>query len=372
MSIFFNKLTKKWGYRVYLYDKEQGRKRQFTRTTFLTKAEATHAEALFIANHGNEQTRSITFKEAFKDYTEYLNRLLKQTSLVSYKYIHKKYILSELNAIDNIKNIDYFIVNKIYKRVEKSDLSVSYKNKVLGTLIRMLKYFRDIYKLDLSYIKRLPRFRDDQPQEEKKKHYSIDEFKVFISNVANIEEEAIFKLLFFTGIRIGELRGLKWGDVDFTNKTLTISRTINSNLNIVTYKEFSTKTTAGYRNIFLYADVIDVLERLKRYYKLDMYKNTENYYIIGIDKPISNTTVKRHCDRIIEASGLHHITLHGFRHSYITFMITELNIDPYILKEQVGHKDISTTLNIYTHMNKDKQQEALEKAFKSLNKRINS
>ncbi len=369
MSVFYNNKTKKWGFRVYLFDREQGRKRQFTRTIYNTKAEATHQEALFIANHEKEQTKDVSFQEAFKDYTEYLNRLLKQTSIVSYNYIHKKYILSELKEIDNIKNIDYFKVNKIYKRVENSELSVSYKNKVLGTLIRMLKYFRDIYKLDLSYLKRLPRFRDDQPQEEQKKHYSIDEFKVFISNVANIEEEAIFKLLFYTGIRIGELRGLKWGDVDLENKTLTISRTINSKLNIGTYKEFTTKTTAGYRTIFLYADVIDVLERLKRYYKLDMYKDIDKYYVIRIDKPISNTTVRRYCNRIIEASGLHHITLHGFRHSYITFMITELNIDPYILKDQVGHKDISTTLNIYTHMNKNKQKEALEKAFKRLNNR---
>ncbi|HTO16728.1 MAG TPA: Arm DNA-binding domain-containing protein [Edaphocola sp.] len=77
MSVFYNKKTKKWGFRAYLYDKEQGRKRQFTKTTFLTKAEATHAEALFIANHDEEQIRSITFQEALEKAFKLLNKRVK-------------------------------------------------------------------------------------------------------------------------------------------------------------------------------------------------------------------------------------------------------------------------------------------------------
>ena len=198
MSVFYNKKTKKWGFRVYPFDKEQGRKRQFTRTTFTSKAEATHEEALFIANHGKEQSRSISFKAAYKDYLEYLTRLLKQTSLVSHKYIFNKHIYNDFKDIDDINHINYNLVNKVYKRLEDSTLSCRYKNKILGILTRMLKYFRDIYNINLNYMKRLPRFRDDQPKEEVKNYYTLEEFKVFIAHAANIREEALFKLLFFT------------------------------------------------------------------------------------------------------------------------------------------------------------------------------
>ena len=372
MSVFYNKKTKKWGFRAYLYDKEQGRKRQFTKTTFLTKAEATHAEALFIANHDEEQIRSITFQEAYNDYLEYLTRLLKQTSLVSHKYIFNKHIYNDFKHIDDIENINYQTVNKIYKRLEESNLSCRYKNKVFSKLKRTLNYFRDVYGINIGYLKRLPRFRDDQPKESVKNYYTLEEFQTFIANASNIIEETLFKLLFYTGIRIGELRGLKWGDIDFENETITVSRTVNSRTNTGAYQEFSTKTTAGHRVIILYDDLVDSLLRLKKHYKLGRFKNPEELYIMGLKKPIGNTTAKRYCDRIIKSSGLHHITLHGFRHSYITFMITELNIDPYILKEQVGHQNISTTLDVYTHISKGQQKEALEKAFKLLNKRVKS
>lgn len=369
MSIFQDKKNKKWGFRVYVYDKSSDSKKQFTRQGFLSKSEAQEKEASFIANKEYEKNAPTSFIQAYQDYLAYQKRLLKETTYKGYTYIHNKYILNQLKHITDIQNIGYREINLIYNQINNTDLTTEYKNKVMDHIKRMLKYFNVVYKYDNSYLKRLPPFRDDKPTDKKEKViYSFDDFKKFISYVRDSKQEIIFKILFFTGIRIGELIGLKWGDVDFQESTITINRTISSKLGIGTYKEFTAKTKKGHRVIYIPQTLLNDLNNYRHETQAIQKHDYENLFIVGDKKPIGQNTVSRYCNQVSEHAGLPKITLHGFRHSYITYMIIELNVDPYILSEQVGHADITTTLNVYTHITKTKQKDTLKKAFISLNK----
>ena len=172
---------------------------------------------------------------------------------------------------------------------------------------------------------------------------------------------AALTLALYYGLRRSEVLGLRWTDIDFENKTMTISNTVVQNGELRIEVE-ETKTKKSHRSIGLIASTIPYLQALKE-------KQKEAGLIL--DKvcvwPDGNLVrpdyITRKATKIMKKCSLPHIRFHDLRHTAASILAP--HVTPKQLQEFLGHEDISTTLGIYTHI-LDDQRKATSDTMDSL------
>lgn len=150
----------------------------------------------------------------------------------------------------------------------------------------------------------------------------------------------------YTGMRKGELIGLRWEDIDLEGKTITVRRSVWYGDGERVIKE--PKTKAGIRTIPIVAPLLARLQEAK--------KTAVGAYVFGTDKPLPEKTYRLMYARFQGQTGVT-CTLHQLRKSFATYAVSK-NLPPDVLKAILGHADISTTLNIYAETRQDRIQEA--------------
>ena len=150
------------------------------------------------------------------------------------------------------------------------------------------------------------------------------------------KDRLLVALLIFTGIRRGEALGLQWADIDFERKLISIKRSVR----FVGNKGYigPTKSSAGVRLIPLSPQLEEVLAQVDHGGK----------YLLGNGEfPITEMTYKRGWERICRTIDLYGATAHVFRHTFAT--LAAVHTDVKNLQAVMGHSDIQTTMNRYTH-----------------------
>ena len=164
------------------------------------------------------------------------------------------------------------------------------------------------------------------------------------------DERRMITLFLFTGMRRGEVLGLKWEDIDLQKKLIHVERNVTYAHNQPEIG--TTKTNSGKR-------VIPMDDRLIEYLK----PFGQSGFVLGGDAPISNMVFRRLDKSIKRQIDLHGATPHVFRHTYIT-MLSKAGIDLKTIQRISGHANITTTLNIYTHTREEEIQAAGTKVGK--------
>ena len=212
-----------------------------------------------------------------------------------------------------------------------------------------------------------------QVQDKHDNYYNRDELTKFL-NVAkdtNLKKYALFRLLAFSGIRIGECLALTWHDLDIKNNTIDINKTIAKTNNGI--KIQTPKTKSSIRKISLDNETIQILkawqlEQRKQLLRLGInamnkqqliFSNRKNEYIYP--KTIGYTI-----NVIAKKAGIYPITTHGFRHTHATLLF-DSGMDIKQVQARLGHSNVQTTLNIYTHAMKDKQDKIGDEFAKYIN-----
>ena len=158
-----------------------------------------------------------------------------------------------------------------------------------------------------------------------------------------------FRFMINTGVRVGELGALYKTDIDksFIHIRRSITRTESGSYKVGE----NTKTESGARDIPLTPGVIQIIRKQEELNKLvfglrwsgTVFKSTE-------DDLLKEYTVNREIKRICKSAGIDSFTCHAFRNTFATRFIEQRPQDYKILSEILGHKDISITLNLYTHV----------------------
>ena len=180
-----------------------------------------------------------------------------------------------------------------------------------------------------------------------------------IRQLAAQEEKGLPVLLAMeTGLRIGEIAGLKWGDIDFKNKTLHVNRTRHR---ITIYEngggktkviENSPKTVLSNREIPL-SHMMS--ERLKREKKL----SEDDYVFSHKGRPLEPRIIAKYLKGLVQRLGCGHLNFHGLRHSFASRCL-EQGISPAVIASLLGHVSVKTTLDIYTNSNRNAERHAIE------------
>lgn len=176
-----------------------------------------------------------------------------------------------------------------------------------------------------------------------------------------------------TGLRLGECLALEWNDINLTSNTISVNKQVKRNINIDLdgtrergVEVSDLKTINSYREVPILQSTSNILKTYRKkqaQYILSVGKQYKNNSIVLADQVGNHLEKKRPTRRLkklCEENNIEYKTFHALRHTYITRLF-EKNVNAKTVQKIVGHSDIQTTLNIYTHVNNNIKQEAVEK-----------
>lgn len=194
--------------------------------------------------------------------------------------------------------------------------------------------------------------------------WTADELRAFLEHVSGDRLYALYHLAATTGMRRSELLGLRWRDLDLDGGRLSVSQTVVS----VDYSvSFSTpKTGHGRRSVALdSATSLALRQHRKRQLEerlaLGGYAEDHDLAFCDLDgRPLHPSQQSKRFDRLVRSSGLPRLRFHDLRHTHATLAL-QAGVHPKVVSERLGHADIGTTLNTYSHAIPAMQEEAAER-----------
>lgn len=177
----------------------------------------------------------------------------------------------------------------------------------------------------------------------------------------------------YTGLRYEEICGLTWQAIDFKNKILSVERAYDYAIS----KQFTKlKTASSNRKIAIPDELITILKKLRReqseYYLQHNYRDDMNLLFRSIYNQLAvptNAAANKELRKLqneIHIPKDNQITFHGLRHTHASYLISH-NIPISYVSKRLGHKDISITLKVYTHLLNEVEQRNAQQAMLLLN-----
>lgn len=298
------------------------------------------------------------FKEISREWLNIKKLSVKYSTYIKYKNIIELY----LDNIYKCKDISQYTDNDYYQLFYNLSHHEHLSNSILRSINIVLKgiliYGQKQYDLPFHY----PDIH--LPSSKKEIHVLSKEETSVLSTYCrtkiNITTLSVFMSM-YTGMRLGEICGLKWEDVDLDKGVIHVSRTVqriedDKNDHFKTSKMiFEPKTQSSKREIVL-TDFL--IEYLKSYQSLN--DTDDHYYILSNSLNIPEPrNIQRRFKRLCKRLNIN-MNFHSLRHSFATNCLS-YGIDIKIISETLGHSNISTTMNLYVHPTLDFKREQMNK-----------
>jgi len=192
----------------------------------------------------------------------------------------------------------------------------------------------------------------------KRRYYDDEQCKVLLENLTELSEEQIkYKvaiiLTIFTGVRLGELMGLEWQDVDFKTGIVSINRSSQYLADKGVFTK-TPKTESSIREVAIPDFVVSLLEEYKLWYDEqksfygELWTNSNRLFVQADGKPMHPSTISKCFVKYVAKIGLPVINFHGLRHTNASLLVAQ-NVDIAVVSARLGHAQITTTFNFYVH-----------------------
>ena len=202
------------------------------------------------------------------------------------------------------------------------------------------------------------RVQPPKAKKPKRKSYDDEQTKILLENLEKLTvEDTKYKvaiiLTIFTGVRLGELMGLEWQDVDFRNGIISINRSSQylSDMGVFTKVP---KIESSIREIAIPEFIISLLEEYKLWYEEqkslygELWTNSDRLFVQADGKPMHPSSISKWFVKYVGTIGLPVINFHGLRHTNASLLVAQ-NVDIAVVSARPGHAQISTTLDFYVH-----------------------
>lgn len=343
MPAYKDEKTGKWFAKFY-YTNWQGIKKQKWKRGFATKKEALGFERDFLEKQSANP--DMTFQNLYEIYMEDMAARLKQSTLLTKKAVLQTHILPFFGSkpINEIKASD---VRRWQAKLMSSpnNYSQTYLKKINTELNSIINYAKRFYDLNTNPCGKAGTI--GKAKAEEMDYWTYDEYIAFREGVKDKSLSYIcFEVLYWTGMREGELLALSPADIDLDNKTISINRTYQR----IEGKDVFTspKTRKSKRKIpipdFLCQELSDYIQ--SRY----MLDTDERLF------PVTKSFLSHEMIRGCKNTGVKKTRIHDIRHSHASLLINQ-GCDALMLADRLGHEKVSTTLNTYSHLFPHKQQE---------------
>lgn len=337
------KTAKGTWYTKFYYTDWNGERKQKKKEGFKTRAEALEFERDFL--NKCEKSPSITFGNLVESYIEdYCKTSLKVTTLATKQHIIDTKILPHFKNM-LISDIDSLAVKKWQNTLIKDEhnYAPTYLKVIHNQMSAIMNYAVEYYKLEKNPAKKSM----GEKHAKEMKFWTIDEFHTFIKTTEDdIVANTIFNLLFFSGMREGELLALTLKDFDFADNKVDINKSFARLKGNDIIGE--TKTLSSKRVVSLPEEIMNMVKEYSTH--IYGYKPKQRLF------PYTKKDLYRMRDKYCAISGVKKIRIHDIRHSHASFLI-EKGATPLAISKRLGHKDVRTTLNTYSHLYPKKQDE---------------
>lgn len=194
--------------------------------------------------------------------------------------------------------------------------------------------------------------------------------------------ESLFTLALATGLRRGEILGLKWQDIDFSSGKLQVRRVLSRVPTKMedrehVYVEAEPKTAKSRRNVTIASFALNVL-REHRIHQLEaklkagpLWQEHDYVFCTLLGNHLGPNHVVEELKKLLKEAGLPDIRFHDVRHSAATLLLS-LGVHPKVVQELLGHTQISMTMDIYSHVLPGMQEDAIHRLHDALSKQKDS
>ena len=202
------------------------------------------------------------------------------------------------------------------------------------------------------------RVQPPKARKPKRRSYDDEQTKILLENLELLpNEDTKYKvaiiLTVFTGVRLGELMGLEWQDVDFKNGIISINRSSQYLADMGVFTKVP-KTESSIREIAIPEFIVSLLEEYKLWYEeqksiySELWTNSDRLFVQADGKPMHPSTISKWFVKYVGQIGLPVINFHGLRHTNASLLVAQ-NIDIAVISARLGHAQISTTLDFYVY-----------------------
>lgn len=367
-----------WRVRGYLgINPLTGEKEEANKRGFKTKKEAqryyNNAKVQFQNEGIKKEPQRMTFEALYKDWLLIYEKDVEQSTLVKTKQVFRTHILPRFGKY----YIDKIQVSQVQAAVHEWREILQEFKTVFNKFNRVLKY---AYKL--KYIKEnpcdfviLPSKPLIKQEKETLDFYTKEQLATFMTCLADMNTrkwEAYFRILAFTGLRRGEALALTWDDIDTKQGLLTVNKAVKRGES--GQYVGSTKNESSVRTITIDDNTIKILkawkaEQAKTLIGFGFNAIQPNQYIFSKWKdntPLNTMAPRNALVKICKRFDLPMMNIHGFRHTHCSLLF-EAGVPMKDVMERLGHSDIQTTMNIYTHVTKESKNKSAQMFAKYVN-----
>ncbi|EOA3444531.1 tyrosine-type recombinase/integrase [Enterococcus hirae] len=367
---------KAWYFKTYLgIDSLTGKKRYTTKRGFKTQKEAKIALArleVLATDKKLVKDNNYTFTQVKDMWIEQYKPTVRESTYLRVKFLFDK----NISTFFGNKKIQNYNIAYCQEAINKWKEQYSTYKALKCYTSAVFDYAKKMNLIKENPMKEVTFSKGERKQKKTKlKYFEKEELQDFLECCQKDKfpiTYSLFRVLAFTGIRKGEALALTWDDVDFFNKTLEINKTITRNSD---NKFISTppKTNTSIRKISLDDETLNILKAWKTQQKRYLlahgqHAKTKNQIIFSSknNNYIDITQPNIILSRICKEHNFNDITIHGFRHTHCSLLF-EAGLSIKEVQERLGHSDIHTTMNIYTHVTKKQKERSADKFAAYLN-----
>ena len=311
---------------------------------YLTRAQAEAQLQTMLA--GKDSTVAITpppgaevsFGTAAREWLRYVehDRKRRRSTIQDYRRELERRLIPEFGEDTPLAEITTERIDRFRERMlSEGQLSARTINKRLAQLHAIFKRAQRAYGLQINPVAGAER----QPFKSSGDFRALDPSEVALlsANAGGTQDAALFGVAAFTGLRLGELRGLRWGDVDWMHRLVHVRRSY-------TRHQVGPPKSGKVRSVPLVDQAAKALDGLSR---RERWTGEEDLVFVNeVGEPFEESAMRRRFYAALKRAGLGHIRFHDLRHTFGTIAVQAFPLTD--VKAFMGHADIQTTM-IYVH-----------------------
>ncbi|WP_026593437.1 site-specific integrase [Bacillus sp. UNC437CL72CviS29] len=369
-SIKQNKQTGKWDFVFNISnDSLTGKRRQIRRRGFSSKREAEEEMIKLKAEVLNNEfisTSKMTYETYMNQWFEERKFSIQESTYEMNFGYYKNIIQPRLGYLDLQQMTPILLqnfVNTLVSEKRYSNYTVHLVFRIVSASLKKAKTFK--------LIKENPTIGITLPKLPKKeiKVWTVEEVNFFLQESKKLNSLTrhfiAFSIALQTGMRQGEILGLRWQDIDFENGIIYVRQTVTRTAKI----KIGAKNASSIRSIHVPPNLIDELKERKHRIELERllagakYQDFDLVVCTQEGKPVLPRNLRITFHHLSDKLGLPSIRFHNLRHTHATILI-QRNVNVKLIADRLGHTDIQTTLNTYIHVIPDIQKSVAEELAK--------